>query len=146
MWDLEGRRKAEAISLGGHNGQTGRETKVIRPEGPSCPPSPLSPHPAPFLAASPSDHQSPQVHHKASDWTLSKGQIPQRQQFPHPFPQAPPLEFHVSSQAHVASWIFLKFQLSSQPVLKAGMTRDCFSDTVTSPFQTFISSWPFIFT
>lgn len=37
MWDLEGRRKAEAISLGGHNGQRGRETNGYTCRGPQLP-------------------------------------------------------------------------------------------------------------
>lgn len=37
MWDLEGRRKAEAISLGGHNGQRGRETNGYMCRGPQLP-------------------------------------------------------------------------------------------------------------
>lgn len=37
MWDREGRRKAEAISLGDHSGQTRKETNGYMPRGPQLP-------------------------------------------------------------------------------------------------------------
>ena len=146
MWDREGRRKAEAISLGDHSGQTREETNGYMPRGPQLPTfssqSTSSSHswlPALLTTSRPKfttrrltkPCPSGRFRRDSNSYMHSRKRLPWSS---------------MSAVGHTKRLGFSWSSTSPQPALQASLTRDYFSDTLTSPFQTFISSWPFIFT
>lgn len=133
MWDHEGRRKAEAISLGDHSGQTRKETNGYMPRGPQWPT---------FSSQSTSSSHSwlpallttsrPKFTTRHLTKPCPSDRFRRDSNFYMHFHKHLPWSF-MSAIRHTKHLGFSWSSTSSQPVPQASLTRDHFSDTLTSP-------------